>query len=254
MPEFTVVSRGSFELWTIEAEARRNPLSRAVVGELAANVERVSASRSVRAVVLTGAGHRAFCAGADLKERAAMNEAEVRAFLNLMRSTFRALERSDCVFIAYVNGVALGGGTELALCCDLRVLAATTELGLPEVTLGIIPGAGGTQRLTRLVGAARAKALILTGRRMGALECAALGLATSIGTLSDACALAETICQNAPIAVSAAKHAIDDGYGLDLDAALTLEHQRYALTLATEDRLEGLRAFAEKRQPVFQGR
>jgi enoyl-CoA hydratase/carnithine racemase len=254
MPEIKLESRGAVEVWTINGEAKRNALSRALVADLASHVERVSKGHDVRAVVLTGAGDKAFCAGADLKERATMDEEEVRAFLSLMRRTFRALEKSDCVFIAFVNGAALGGGTELSLCCDLRVVAAGAELGLTEVKLGIIPGAGGTQRLSRLIGTARAKELILTGRRVSAAECATIGLATKVGTLDDACALADTICQNAPIAVSAAKHAIDEGQPLDLDAALTLEQQRYALTLGTEDRLEGLKAFAEKRAPVFKGR
>lgn len=254
MAEIIIEAHGHIEVWTINGEARRNALSRALVTELEANVARVSSGRAVRAVVLTGAGDKAFCAGADLKERAAMSEEEVRTFLSALRRTFRALEISDCVFLAFLNGAALGGGTELALCCDLRVVAPHAELGLTEVKLGIIPGAGGTQRLARLLGAARAKEFILTGRRVTALEAERVGLASRLGTLADARALAEAISQNAPIAVSAAKHAIDDGYGLGLDAALTLEQERYALTLGTADRLEGLKAFAEKRAPKFEGR
>jgi enoyl-CoA hydratase/carnithine racemase len=254
MSEFVIDTHGPFEQWTINGEARRNALSRAMVAELEANVARVSRDRSVRAVVLTGAGSKAFCAGADLKERASMSPDEVRAFLDQLRRTFRALELSDCVFVAFLNGVAFGGGTELALCCDLRVVAAEAELGLTEVKLGIIPGAGGTQRLPRLVGKGVAKELILTGRRVASAEAVQLGLASRVGTLEDARALAKSICENAPIAVSAAKHAIDEGAHLDLDAALALEQEKYALTLGTEDRLEGLKAFAEKRPPVYRGR
>ena len=253
MPEFIIESHGAFEQWTIDGEARRNALSRAMVKELESNVARV-ADRSVRAVVLTGAGRKAFCAGADLKERATMKAEEVTAFLNLMRKTFRELELSDCVFIAFINGAAFGGGTELSLCCDLRVIAAEAEMGLTEVKLGIIPGAGGTQRLPRLVGKGVAKELILTGRRVAAAEAVSLGMASRIGTIQDAHALAKAICENAPIAVSAAKHAIDEGAHLDLDAALALEQEKYALTLGTEDRLEGLKAFAEKRPPLYRGR
>lgn len=253
MPEFIIASHGPFEQWIINGEARRNALSRAMVGELAANVQRVSSSKAVRAVVLTGAGDKAFCAGADLKERATMTPAEVSDFLSTMRKTFRALELSDCVFVAFVNGAAFGGGTELCLCCDLRVIASTAELGLTEVKLGIIPGAGGTQRLPRLVGKGVAKELILTGRRVPAAEAVSLGLASRVGTLEDALSLAKTICENAPIAVAAAKHAIDEGAHLELDAALSLEQEKYALTLGTEDRLEGLKAFAEKRPPVYRG-
>jgi len=254
MSEFIVESLGLVERWTINGEARRNALSRAMVAELAQHVARVSADRAVRTVVLTGSGSKAFCAGADLKERQTMSQEEVRAFLTSMRGTFRALERSDCVFVAFVNGAALGGGTELSLCCDLRVIAAQAELGLTEVKLGIIPGAGGTQRLPRLIGKGRAKELILTGRRVGAEEALAMGLVNRVGTVEDALALAQRICQNAPIAVGAAKHAIDEGAALELDAALTLEGQQYELTLHTADRLEGLEAFAQKREPVFTGR
>jgi enoyl-CoA hydratase/carnithine racemase len=254
MSEFLIEAAGPFEQWTINGEARRNALSRAMVSELEGHVARVNRDRSVRAVVLTGAGTKAFCAGADLKERATMSPDEVRAFLDQMRRTFRALELSDCVFVAYVNGAAFGGGTELSLCCDLRVIAPEAEMGLTEVKLGIIPGAGGTQRLPRLVGKGVAKELILTGRRVNATEAVQLGLASRAGSLEDARALAKTVCENAPIAVSAAKHAIDEGAHLDLDAALALEQTKYALTLGTEDRLEGLKAFAEKRPPVYRGR
>lgn len=255
MSEFLIESHGPFEQWTINGEARRNALSRAMVRDLDRNVERVSHSKhQVRAVVLRGAGDKAFCAGADLKERTSMSAGEVAELLLGLRRIFRSLERSDCVFIAFLNGVAFGGGTELALCCDLRVIAPTAEMALTEVKLGIIPGAGGTQRLPRLVGQGVAKELILTGRRVPAAEAVALGLANRVGTVGDAHTLARTICENAPIAVSAAKHAIDEGAHLDLDDALALEQEKYALTLGTEDRLEGLKAFAEKRPPVYQGR
>ncbi|MBS1148376.1 MAG: 3-hydroxybutyryl-CoA dehydratase [Myxococcaceae bacterium] len=255
MAEFQILKQGAIEHWTIDGEARRNALSRAVVAELEQHVRRVSgADRSVRAVVLTGAGDKAFCAGADLKERAGMAEPEVRSFLEQLRRTFRAIELSDCVFVAWVNGVAFGGGTELALCCDLRVIAPTAQMGLTEVKLGIIPGGGGTQRLPRLIGKGAAKELILTGRRVEAEEAVRLGLANRQGGLAEAHALAEAVVENAPIAVGAAKHAIDEGLALDLDAALALEQRKYELTIKTEDRLEGLKAFAQKRKPVFVGR
>lgn len=255
MAEFRVESKPGIEVWTIDGEARRNALSRAMVKAFVALVERVSApSSEVRVVVLTGAGDKAFCAGADLKERAGMTEPEVREFLGQLRTSLRSLEKSKVIFIAAINGVAFGGGTELALCCDLRVVAPTAEMGLTEVKLGIIPGGGGTQRLPRLVGRGTAKDLILTGRRVGADEALRLGLADRIGGLDVAVALAEEISKNAPIALSAAKHAIDEGFSLPIDEALALEQAKYALTLGTEDRLEGLKAFAEKRPPVFRGR
>ena len=255
MAEFEIKIEGVVESWTIKGEARRNALSKAVVAELQQHVQRVSGpDRTVRAVVLTGAGEKAFCAGADLKERTTMSEEEVRRFLEQLRRTFRAIELSDCVFIAFVNGAALGGGTELALACDLRVAAASAELGLTEVKLGIIPGGGGTQRLPRLIGKGAAKELILTGRRVGAAEALDLGLVNRVGTLADAQALAAAVVENAPIAVGAAKHAIDEGLSLELDLGLALEQRKYELTLKTDDRLEGLKAFAEKRKPVFSGR
>ena len=253
--EILVETIGNVEQWTINGEARRNAISRAMGLELEANLARVSTPGStVRVVVLTGAGAKAFCSGADLKERATMSQDDVRTFLTRLRATLRAIEKSDCVFIAFINGIAFGGGTELALACDLRVIDSAAEMGLTEVKLGIIPGGGGTQRLPRLIGQANAKDLILTGRRVGADEAKTLGLVNRVGTLQTALELAKSITENAPIAVAAAKHAIDEGAHLELDAALALEHRHYEKTLGTEDRLEGLKAFAEKRPPQFKGR
>ncbi|ADO72064.1 enoyl-CoA hydratase-related protein [Stigmatella aurantiaca] len=258
MPEFKVDARGAIEIWTIDGADRRNAISRAMLQELSGMVTRVSTGRAVRAVIITGAGDKAFCAGADLKERAGMSEAEVRAFLDGLRQTLRAIEKSDCVFIAAINGAALGGGTELSLACDLRVAVPATELGLTEVRLGIIPGGGGTQRLSRLVGPGRAKDLILTGRRINAAEAFSIGLVNRLAPeghlVETSFSLAEAIVANAPIAVSTAKHAIDEGTGLELDDALALELRKYEDILQTEDRLEGLRSFAEKRPPVYKGR
>jgi len=258
MAQFRIEAREGLEIWTIDGEARRNAISRAMLAEFEPMVARVSSDRSVRAVVITGAGDKAFCAGADLKERAGMTEPEVRAFLDGLRRTLRALETSDCIFIAAINGVALGGGTELSLACDLRVAAPGAELGLTEVKLGIIPGGGGTQRLPRLIGPGRAKELILTGRRVGAAEALALGLVNQVTPegqlLAAATGLAGSIVQNAPLALGAAKHAVDEGLSLAMDDALRLELQKYERVLNSEDRLEGLRAFAEKRPPRFQGR
>jgi enoyl-CoA hydratase/carnithine racemase len=257
MAEFRVEQHGGAEVWTIDGEDRRNAIRRSMARDMEARIA-AATTQGTRAVVLTGAGNKAFCAGADLKERVGMSEDEVRQFLESLRRILRSLEKSRCVFIAALNGVALGGGTELALACDLRVAAPHAELGLTEVKLGIIPGGGGTQRLSRLIGPGRAKDLILTGRRVRADEALALGLVNQVAPegklLETALALAQTIVANAPIAVAAAKHAIDEGLSLDLDQALTLEHEKYEQTLRSEDRLEGLRAFAEKRPPRFQGR
>jgi enoyl-CoA hydratase/carnithine racemase len=258
MGTFREERRGPVEVWTLDAEDTRNAISRAVAAELEARVARVSASREVRVVVLTGAGDKAFCAGADLKERATMSEAEVRTFLAGLRRTLRALEESSAVFIAAINGSALGGGTELALACDLRIAAPAAELGLTEVRLGIIPGGGGTQRLPRLIGPGRAKDLILTGRRLNSAEAFAIGLVQRLAPegrlLEVALGVAEQIADNAPLAVAAAKRAVDRGLDLALDAGLALELEEYETVLRSEDRLEGLRAFAEKRRPAWKGR
>jgi enoyl-CoA hydratase/carnithine racemase len=258
MAEFLDERRGTTEVWTINGEKRRNAISRAALTDFERRVARVSQDHATQAVVLTGAGDRAFCAGADLKERAEMSEEDVRAFLAQLGRTLRAMETSDCIFIAALNGAALGGGTELALACDFRIAAPTAELGLTEVQLGIIPGGGGTQRLPRLVGPARAKDLILTGRRINAAEALAMGLVQRLAPegrlLEVALGLAEQVAANAPLAVAAAKHAIDGGLALPLDDALALEQRHYETVLASEDRLEGLAAFGAKRPPRFRGR
>jgi len=255
--EWTVEERGAIEVWTIEGEARRNSLSRAMIAGLRENLERASGKRSLRSVVLTGRGERAFCAGADLKERATMSEADVHAFHESLRLAFRSIEAAPQTFVAAVNGAALGGGLELALACDLRVAAAHAEMGLPEVGLGIIPGAGGTVRLPRAIGVGRAKDLILTGRRVGATEALALGLVSRVARPGDlreeALALAEQVAQNAPVSIRQAKRAIDGAFQLPLDEALAFENRLYQDCLGTRDRLEALRAFAEKRKPVFTG-
>jgi enoyl-CoA hydratase/carnithine racemase len=186
-----------------------------------------------------------------------MTPEEVHGFHAAVRAGFDAIARAPQPFVAAVNGAALGGGLELALACDLRVLAEGAEVGLPEVGLGIIPGAGGTARLPRVVGVARAKDLILTGRRVGAAEALAIGLVSRIAApgriVEEAVALAEQVARNAPISLRQAKRAIDGGFDLSLDEALALENRLYQDCLASKDRVEALRAFAEKRRPVFTG-
>ncbi len=257
MAEILVERLERIEVWTLNREDTRNALSRGMVEELGANLARVGTDRSLTAVVLTGSGSVAFCAGADLKERRGMSEVEVRAFLASLRDAFRAIETSDRIFIAALNGGAFGGGAELALACDLRVATPGVKFGLPEVSLGIIPGGGGTQRLARLIGAGRAKDLILTGRPVVSEEAYALGVVNRMAerhsSRDEALLLAQAIAKNAPLAVAAAKHAVDQGLELPIVEALALEHREYEKTLGTRDRLEGLAAFAEKRLPRFTG-
>lgn len=255
--EWIVERLDGIEIWTIDGEARRNALSRAMVAELLENLARVRDDRAIRCVVLTGKGDKAFCAGADLKERAGMSAEEVHRFHQSLRDGFRGIEAAPQAFVAALNGAALGGGLEMALACDLRVAAEGVEMGLPEVGLGIIPGAGGTVRLPRAIGVARAKDLILTGRRVGATEALSIGLVSRVapaGTLREvALEVAGQVARNAPISIRQAKRAIDGGLHLDLDAALAHENRMYQDCLGTKDRVEALRAFAEKRKPVFTG-
>jgi enoyl-CoA hydratase/carnithine racemase len=257
MAEFRIERREAIEVWTIDGAPRRNAISMAMLAELNALLSRARGDRSLRCVVLTGAGEKAFCAGADLKERARMTPEEVHAFHDGLRRALRGIEEAPQVFVAALNGAALGGGLELALACDLRIAADSAEVGLPEVGLGIIPGGGGTQRLARLVGVARAKDLVLTARRIGAAEALAAGIVLRVAPaarlLDEALAYAGEVARNAPVSLRQAKRAIDDGLHLSLDDALALENRLYQDCLGTRDRVEALRAFAEKRPPVFTG-
>jgi enoyl-CoA hydratase/carnithine racemase len=236
-----------------------NALSRSVLFALGKLAREAQENSSVRAIVLTGAGEKAFCAGADLKERQGMAENDVRMQVELYRRELGPLDRSPKPVVAAINGVALGGGLELALCCDLRVAASHAVLGLPETSLGIIPGAGGTQRLPRVVGEARAKEMILLARRLSAEEALAWGLVNRVtpagkNVVDDAVEWIAPIAQGAPIAQAAALEAIDRASDTSLEVGLELERVSYDKTLVSEDRREALVAFAEKRKPNFQGR
>jgi enoyl-CoA hydratase/carnithine racemase len=235
-----------------------NSLNFELVYALRDRVEALRFDPAVRVVVISGAGEKAFCAGADLKERATLGPLEVKTFIHTIRSTFSAIERLPKVVIAAVNGVALGGGTELALAADLRVAAATATMGLTETRLAIIPGAGGTQRLPRLVGKGKAKELIFTGARIGADAALEIGLVNRVCAPQDLNAtcreLADQICETGPIAIEQAKYAIDYGCEADLDTGMAIESNAYWVCIPTEDRLEGLTAFREKRKPVYKGR
>ncbi len=213
---------------------------------------------NVRAVIITGAGEKAFCAGADLKERAGMSQDEVRKFIYMIRNLFTEIEALNKPVIAAVNGVALGGGTELLMACDLRIASMNAKMGLTETRLAIIPGGGGTQRLPRLIGKGKAKELILTGRRVDAREAHDIGLVNKIcepaHLMDEAREMASLICEGGPIALEQAKYAIDAGMETDLHTGLAIESNAYWLTIPTEDRLEGLAAFREKRKPVYKGK
>jgi enoyl-CoA hydratase/carnithine racemase len=243
---------------TIDREPAMNALSGEVLSALDAACRSLAEDATCRAVVVTGAGSRAFSAGADLKERRGMTEAQTRARIDLINEAFNRLARLPKPTIAAMNGVAFGGGLELALACDLRVAVESAQLGLTEVRLGIMPGAGGTQRLSRVVGPARAKEMIMLGRRITAEQALHMGLVTAVVPADALSAeVAELITElegSAPISVAMAKSAIDRGWDVDLEEGLKIERACYEVTLGTQDRNEGLAAFAEKRAPKYQGK
>ena len=211
-----------------------------------------------RAVVLTGSGDRAFCAGGDLKERHGMTDAAWQAQHLVFERMARALIDCPMPVVAAVNGAAYGGGCEIALACDFIYAATTARFALPEVTLGIMPGAGGTQTLPRAVGERRAKELLLSGRPWTAEEAAAWGMVNRVCTpetlRDDAIATAATIAANAPISIRQAKRAMHHGLSLSLADGMLFEIEAYNRMVPTEDRREGVNAFNEKRRPVFKGR
>ena len=235
-----------------------NSLNFELLHRLRDQVDLVRHRRDVRVIVITGSGEKAFCSGADLKERAGLPPEKVKEFIFTIRNLFTAIEQLGMPVIAAVNGIALGGGTELALACDIRIAATAATLGLTETRLAIIPGAGGTQRLPRLIGRGKAKELIFTGRRVESTEALQIGLVNRVvppEALIDECRrMAAMICETGPIAIEQAKYAINHGLETDLATGLAIESAAYWVTIPTEDRLEGLTAFREKRKPVYKGK
>jgi enoyl-CoA hydratase len=212
----------------------------------------------IRVLVLTGAGDRAFAAGADIKEMESMDVSEARAWGELGHECGRLLETMPKPTIAAVNGFALGGGCELALACDLRYASAAAKLGQPEVSIGIIPGWGGTQRLARVVGIGRAKELIYTGRMVDAEEALRIGLVNAVFApeelLEKVLEIARSLAAKSPLVLAAAKEMTNRSLQGELDAGLSEEAERFALLFDSEDQKEGMRAFVEKREPRFTGR
>jgi len=211
----------------------------------------------VRVVVVTGSGEKAFCAGADLIQRGQMDMPQTKQHINLIRTAVNELDAMPQPVIAAINGVAFGGGTEMTLAADLRIASTNAKMGLTETALAIIPGAGGTQRLPRLIGVAKAKELILTARRIDAVEAERIGLVNYVvepeQLLEKAYELAREITKNGPLAIRQAKLAIDKGIEVDLATGLSIEQNAYEVILPSQDRLEGLKAFKEKRSPVYKG-
>ena len=243
---------------TLNRPDSMNAFNRALLAALKEQVDDLVFRRDIRVLIVTGAGEKAFCAGADLKERAGMDESDVKRFIFTIRNLFSSLEALNKPVIAGINGIALGGGTELALASDIRIASSSASLGLTETRLAIIPGAGGTQRLPRLIGIGKAKELIFTGRRVDAREALDIGLVNKIcepQQLLESCqAMAAMILETGPLAIEQAKYAINAGIETDLHTGLGIESNAYWLTIPTEDRLEGLKAFREKRKPQYRGR
>ncbi len=212
----------------------------------------------IRTVIITGKGEKSFCAGADLKERSTLTPDEVKKFILTIRNLLTSIQNLPMPVISAVNGVALGGGTEVALASDIRIASETASMGLTETRLAIIPGGGGTQRLPRIIGVAKAKELIFTGRRVDAKEALEIGLVNKITSpdtlLAECLKMADMIAETGPIAVEMAKYAIDKGIETDLATGLAMESNAYRVTIPTEDRIEGLTAFKEKRKPQYKGR
>ena len=244
-------------LLTLNRPEVMNALNLQTLLELRSTLEEVWFSRDVRVLIITGAGEKAFCAGADLKERERMSEIEVKNYIKTIRDTFTMIEDIPKPVICAINGYAFGGGLEMALACDIRIAADTAKMGLTETSLAIIPGAGGTQRLPRVVGKAKAKELIFTARRIDAQEAYRIGLVNEVvpreRLLDRAFEIASEIAQNGPLAVEAAKFAINRGSEVDLKTGLEIESKAYDTLIPTKDRREGLLAFKEKRKPNYVG-
>ena len=235
-------TKGHIAEITLDRQEVLNALNRSLLDSLEANIAQVSKNPNLRLLVIRGAGEKAFSAGADLKERAHMTLEDTRGFINHINRVFDAIETLEIPTVAFINGVAFGGGLELALACDMRVMSPQAELGLTECSLGIIPGAGGTQRLPKLIGYAKAAELIFSAKRVSAQEALQLGLINHVADmLSETSKLTQSIAKCSRNSLRLAKQAMKTGQ----------EFKAYEQVLEHPDRLEGLAAFKEKRLPCF---
>lgn len=250
--------RGHVVELVLDRAAAHNALSTAMARDVAAATAALAADASVRVVVLSSASEKAFCVGADLKERNAFSDADLLAQRPHFRACFGGILDLPVPTVAAVHGFALGGGLELALSCDLVVADESAVLGLPEVTVGVIPGGGGTQLLTRRVGSSRAADLVFTGRRLDVSEAERIGLVdrrVPLGTdRAEALELAATIAGNSPVGLRNAKRALRQGSDVDLATGLDVEDGAWRATAFSGDRVEGVAAFNEKRRPDWPGR
>jgi len=250
--------RDKLAVLTLDRPGQLNAIGSETVDRLAQTLNDLRDNDDVRALVLTGAG-RAFSAGADISEiESFTTPGRFRAFVGRLTGVYALLEEFPKPSVAAIHGFAFGGGLELALACDLRVVEQGARLGLPEMKLGVLPGAGGTQRLPRLLPPAIAKQMILTGEPIDAERAWQLGLVNELaergGALAAAEALATTLAAGAPLALAAGKRLIDHGLGMDLETAIAYERETVSVLFSTEDRAEGLKAFRERRPGEFRGR
>ncbi|MFE5810009.1 MULTISPECIES: enoyl-CoA hydratase/isomerase family protein [unclassified Streptomyces] len=257
--EFVAVRRheGGVAELVLDRPKAMNAVSTAMARAIGAACAELAADRSVRVVVLSSTAERAFCVGADLKERNSLSDAELVRQRPTTRGAYGGVLELPMPTIAAVHGFALGGGFELALACDVIVADETAVVGLPEVSVGVIPGGGGTQLLPRRVGAARAAELIFTARRVEAAEALSLGLVDSVVAAgqdtAEALALASRMAANSPVGLRAAKRALRLGHGMDLAAGLEIEDAAWRTVAFSGDRAEGVAAFNEKRRPNWPG-
>lgn len=249
---------GHIAIMSFNRPQAMNALSTQMARDILAVIEEMEQNDEIFAAVLTGEGDRSFCVGADLKERKGMTKDQMRKQRALFVRAFTAVAEFSKPLVAAVNGFALGGGTEFALCCDFIIASEKATFGLPEVGLAVIPGGGGTQLLPRAIGRSRAKELIFTGRKITAPNAYELGLVNYVVSadqlMGKTMEIMQEITKNGPIALRQAKRAINLGTELELHTALELEADFHLVCLATEDRDEGLLAFNEKRKPVYKGK
>lgn len=234
-----------------------NALNRALLGELSDALDDIAGDEEIRVLILTGAGDKAFVAGADISELATFDALQGKVFARQGQQVFAKLQELSIPVIAAVNGFALGGGSEIALACDFIYASENAKFGLPEITLGLIPGFGGTQRLPRLIGPNRAKEMIYTGKMISAAEAQSIGMVNRVlpaeGLMDAVMETAKAIAAKGKVSLRAAKGAINTGLNADLDTGCRIECDAFALCMASEDAKEGTKAFLEKRKPEFKG-
>lgn len=251
-------NEGGIGIITVNRPKALNALNKATMQELSSLLDTIAQDVTVKVVIITGSGEKAFVAGADITEMQPMSAIEGRNWGKLGQSVFNKLENIPQPVIAAVNGFALGGGCELSMACDIRIASEKAKFGQPEVTLGITPGFAGTQRLARLVGKGRAKELLFTGEVINAAEAYRLGLVNKVAApeelINVAKAMAQKIMANAPVAVQLCKAAVNEGLDIDLESGTAYEAEVFGLCFATSDQKEGMTAFVERRKASFTGK